>query len=504
VIEAHFNTLHRVKDDYCLNIQIENDMEKKSLKPRYYYYEDKKIDLFESDTHRVVKINKRIIDEKGLITNLRGPYYLIENNYFRDNFEFKRARSFSVLSHPENPLKNNEILVPIDQLIMKFKKGLSILIPILEQILKKYNLKKSNLKQWDKNTFILNVPVGIDSLDISNELYSNKELPLEYVQPNFLRVLEPFAFPNDTHYVNKNQWYLNGANGIDAVNAWTITKGDPSIVIAIIDEGVDFNHPDLINKKHSSYVTVTGNSNTNPEDNHIHGTLCAGVAAAQGNNNLGVIGVAPGSKIMSVKVALRDNANPNNWIILDSDVASGISTAVNNGAHILNCSWGMNFPSNPIRTELTKAKTNGRNGKGCVICCSTGNNSATIIAFPSSVTEAMAIGASKRTDGKRASFSNWDSNVINVDLCAPGVEIWTTTFSGQSPNRVYDYKKEDGTSFSAPQVAGTAALVLSVNPNMTADDVCKKIRDTSVDIIPQNNEDKQTGKGRLNVFKAVQ
>lgn len=169
----------------------------------------------------------------------------------------------------------------------------------------------------------------------------NRNESLEFAEPNFIRLLKPFT--NDPFLANQwsidNQGYFGGVVGADmkVLGAWQISTGQ-GIKIAIIDEGVDLNHPDLVANLLTGYDATGGGSNGAPNSTDPHGTNCAGVAAAVANNSLGIAGVAYNAKIMPIRIAYR-NAN-GDWVTDDIQIKNGIDWATNHGANILSCSWG--------------------------------------------------------------------------------------------------------------------------------------------------------------------
>jgi len=195
---------------------------------------------------------------------------------------------------------------------------------------------------------------------------------VEWAVPNiaFRPRLFGQVIPNDTYF--PDQWHLNntGQSGgtpdadINAPEAWEITTGDPNIVVAVLDEGVDTDHPDLINNLVPGYDFVNDDNDPNATGDDAHGTACAGLIAAQGNNGFGVTGVAWNCKIMPIKIAEED------VFISDADIATAIRWAANNSADILSNSWGRDSYMTTIHSaikDVTEPGGMGRAGKGCVV-----------------------------------------------------------------------------------------------------------------------------------------
>jgi len=321
---------------------------------------------------------------------------------------------------------------------------------------------------------------------------------------------------NDTLF--GDQWHLNNTgqaggtvgNDIKACQAWNITTGCANVTVAVIDHGLEFNHPDFNNISPISFDTENG---TTPSViRGSHGVAVAGVIGANRNNSLGVSGVSPNAQLMSIS---------NDLVLaplLSQRLANGINFAWQNGAAIINNSWGSNAIQQQglINDAINNAVTQGRGGLGTIVICISHNQSANSIAFPSNNPQTLAVGAINRT-ASRASFSNFGTG---LDVVAPGVEISTTDRQGTagfntaaSPGG--DFTSLDGTSFAAPQVSGIAALILSINPSLTLQQVRNIIQSTTDKVggvtytlnageqtgLTWNNE---MGYGRVNALRALQ
>ncbi|RTY83162.1 T9SS type A sorting domain-containing protein [Flavobacterium sp. ZB4P23] len=324
-----------------------------------------------------------------------------------------------------------------------------------------------------------------------------------------------------------NQGYYGGVidADMDVEEAWSYTTGN-DIKVAIIDEGVDLNHPDLMANLLLGYDATGGNSNGGPNitTDDSHGTACAGIVAAVGNNNLGVAGIAYNSKILPVRIAYT-NGYPlgdqrRKWISSDTWIANGISWAVQNGADVLSNSWGGGSPSTTITNAINNAVTNGRNGKGCIVLFSSGNEN-TAVSYPATLPNVIAVGASSMCDQRKTPTScdgetRWGSNYgTGIDVIAPGVQIFTTDISGLSGYGTADYISDfNGTSSACPNVAGVVALILSVKPSLTGIEA-RQILESSTDKIngysysssisgqPNGTWNNEVGYGRINALKAV-
>lgn len=355
----------------------------------------------------------------------------------------------------------------------------------------------------------------------------NANRNIEFAEPNFIRLLklntnDPFF---DNQWSLNNQGYLGGVidADMDVVEAWQYSTGQ-NVKVAVLDEGVDLTHPDLASNLLPGY-DATGNNSLgapNKTNNDAHGTACAGIIAGVGNNNIGVAGVAYDSKIIPIRIGYS-NGNPLGdpyrfWITQDNWIMDGFNWAVQNGTDIISNSWTGGSESSGITNAILNAVNNGRNGKGCVVLFSSGNNNGNI-SYPATLSSVITVGATSQCD-ERKSFTScdgesWGSNYgAFLDVVAPGVKIFTTDISGINGYNSSDYISDfGGTSSACPNAAGVAALVLSVNPNISQLKV-REILESSTDKIsgysfsnyndyPNGTWNNQVGYGRLNAFNAV-
>jgi subtilisin family serine protease len=356
----------------------------------------------------------------------------------------------------------------------------------------------------------LNVKLG-DVLSIVRELFETNTF--EFVEPSFVRQLKS----HNTYY--SHQWGLKntgqngGTSGIDinAEAAWGITRGSDNIKVAVIDDGIDLTHPDLQANLLSGFdatVNAPGGANGSPYGNNAHGTACAGIIGAI-NNTIGIVGVAPASKIIPVRIAY--DLYGNGWTTNDEWIANGIQYAWDTSqADILSNSWGGGSNSSTINAEIANAVTYGRNGKGCVIVFASGNNGVSPVSYPANLSDVIATGANTR-NGQRATFSNYGTD---LDVVAPGVDIYTTDRQGNAGYVSGDYYASfSGTSAACPHVAGIAALILSVRPDLTQAQVrqaiestCTKLSGYSFSTNSNHSNgtwNNQVGHGLVNAYAAV-
>lgn len=358
-----------------------------------------------------------------------------------------------------------------------------------------------------QNWYILKLDNSIANnvIDVSSYLFETGHF--DAIDPAFM-----FNFKgnctNDPQF--NNLWGLRNTGtkgaGIDisACQAWNISLGN-SINVAVVDQGIDKNHEDLAsNISPLSFNTITGSSPSGHVN--IHGTYVAGIIGAVRNNNKGIVGVAPHCKLMSVSHLLN---NSTTRPTLSAELASGINWAWQNGAHVINCSWGdwnglyQNLRSAAIESAILNALNNGRSNLGSIVVFASGNTNTNITDYPGNSHPNILCVGSIHDWGKKSHFSSYGSA---LDVVAPGSDI-TSTDVGNS------YTTEEGTSASAPFVSGLAALVLSVNNNLTGNQVRNFIEQSAVKIGDYNYSNSagranglwnnQTGYGLINAYHTV-
>ncbi|MCB9849817.1 MAG: S8 family serine peptidase [Phycisphaerales bacterium] len=337
---------------------------------------------------------------------------------------------------------------------------------------------------------------GFEVLALANRL---AELPeVSFAEPDMLATARATEIPNDPMF--GDQWALHntGQSGgtadidMDIPEAREYTTGDSGILIAVLDNGMQLNHPDL--------GTVTGVDFTgsgtaggpgNACDNHA--TLIAGTIRAIANNSIGVVGVAPNCTLVSVKYGVSTVPCNGNGTYMTSWLVDAIDWCANNGVRITNNSNGLSSQSSITSKYLETYNA------GVVHFASSGNVASPIVSYPASLSSVIAVGAVDRT-GTRAFFSNYGTGLA---LMAPGVAIPTTDRSGSDGQDPGDYDTVDGTSFAAPYAAAVAGLVLSVDPTLTPAEVESILRSTARDL-GNPGYDTQYGDGLVQAQAAVE
>lgn len=325
-----------------------------------------------------------------------------------------------------------------------------------------------------------NVSTSDEVLDIVSDL--SHEEGVEWCEPVKISSWEQHNPKYSQQYYLKNSGQNGGTSGID-INvepAWNITSGNPNITVAVIDAGVDSNHEDMancvLNGYTAGYPSGDGSPiNTNSYSSKAHGVACAGIIGAE-NNSIGIRGVASGVKILPVNI-ITEYADP--WFsgfADDSDIADAIEWAYPQ-ADVMSCSWGKGSYNQDIGNAINEARTYGRNGKGTIVVCAAGNDGTNTVNFPASMNSTIAVGAIDK-NGYVWDYSNKGDK---LDLVAPSDslnlhgDIVTTDRMGAlgyTTSGDWNYTtKFGGTSAACPQVAGVAALMLSVNPDLTESQV---------------------------------
>lgn len=315
------------------------------------------------------------------------------------------------------------------------------------------------------HTHVIELPPGMDEVQALQLL--KKDRRFKYVELDM--AIAPSYSVNDPSL--SSSWALPR---IAAPAAWDTANGS-SVVIAILDTGVDGNHPDLAANLVPGWNVFDNTADTS--DVHGHGTSVAGAAAAVGNNGTGSAGVAWGAKIMPVRIAA-----PDGWAYF-STIAQGINWATDNGARVANVSYGVSGSAS------VQSAANYMRSKGGVVTAAAGNTGVEeVIAAHDSM---LSIAASDSSDLR----ASWSSFGDYVDLAAPGVSIYAPTRGGS-------YAYVSGTSFASPITAGTVALMFSANPRLTPGDVDAILKATAVDL-GTAGFDKYYGFGRIDAARAV-
>ncbi|HEY9666377.1 MAG TPA: S8 family serine peptidase [Coleofasciculaceae cyanobacterium] len=475
----------------------------------------------------------------------------------KDNIAFA-SHVYQLKNHPET------LVYLTDQLTIQFTPEMNE--DAIASIAAEFGLQLEKPVVGIPNTFVFKLTANAteNPVKITNRLIGRPEVLV--AEPNIVVPKELHYRPRDPNY--PQQWYLNHNGGtslaanshIDVEKAWDITRGNRSVVVAITDDAIDLNHPDFQGTgkivapkdfKDQDFLPLPANSDES------HGTACAGIAVAE-ENGVGIVGVAPGCALMPIRTT---------GFLDDDSVEQLFNYCIAHDASVISCSWGpaaVYFPlSLRQRAALTRAATQGRQGKGCVIVFAAGNANRPVNgtiyerSWPNDLLKGPTnwlggftvhpdvITVSACTSlGKKSAYSNWGTH---VSVCAPsnnappgmwfeqtgyigtapqitvplsGLGVFTADLVGTLGYETGNYVRSfGGTSSACPVVAGVAALVLSANPDLTAPEVKRLLQETADKIVdrdadPQlgmrlgtydtNGHSQWFGYGKVNAFKAVQ
>lgn len=265
--------------------------------------------------------------------------------------------------------------------------------------------------------------------------------------------------------------------------AWKILSQKKQVRVAVVDTGVDYNHPDLKNRvlKNLGYNFI--NNSRDAMDDNWHGTHVAGIIAAEAGNNVGVTGIVGDAdvKIIPVKV-MDENGNGSSDII-----AQGIRYGADVGADIINFSIGFGVKDKYIEEAIKYARS-----KGVLVIVSSGNDNLNCDSSSPASDEGAYTVASVNSYDEKSDFSNYGTS---VNIAAPGEGILSTV-----PGEGYEYR--DGTSMAAPIVVGVAAMIKAENPNLSPEEI-ENILNKSAGDIMEKGKDTSTGYGLINAYEAV-
>jgi len=417
-------------------------------------------------------------------------------------------------------------------------------LPLLESSLEPFGITQTTRYQY--NTLIFKIDLDKNSsvhpLDLAIQLHNSQQF--EFAEPNYL--VNPDVHTTDPLYYR--QWSLENTGDslqwggtpdadMSVPEAWTITSGDPNILVSVMDSGVDTTHAEFYQQLKTGFDAVGQGSKGYPIANYRgdgHGTACAGIIGAAANNNHGIAGVAYDCSMVPVRIFYYVDTTFSGFQLgvvpfsTSEILADGVNWAWQiAGADIQNHSWGLpdlylllGFPpGNPALLDdaLDNSFTLGRNGLGSVNFFSSGNDGAPPY-WPGRDSHSISVNATSMCDEAKTvtscDSSDWAGNFgVNLDFSAPGVRVTTTDIRGADGFSTSDYILSfGGTSAACPNAAGVGALVLSANQYLTATEVrnimsetCDKVGDYWYGTWSGvGSWSEELGHGRLNAFKAVE
>lgn len=393
------------------------------------------------------------------------------------------------------------------ELLIKFKKPnekirANQITAARQNLMTQHNAKVERKFRIEVEHWVLS---DVNLEELIKELNDNEYV--EYAEPNYI-IRADAIIPNDPMF--HEQWGLHntGQTGgikdadIDAPEAWEITTGDTSIVVGVIDSGIDYLHEDLrdniwVNKGEipNNGIDDDGNgyiddyygwdfvnNDNDPMDDNGHGTHVAGIIGARGDNGIGVAGVAWNCKLMALKFLGANGSGPTSAAI------EAILYSVDNGALVTNNSWGGSGYNQALEEAI--AYSENRNS---LFIAAAGNDNSDVPHYPAFFNYSFSVSSTDHSD-KKSSFSSFG---FWVDISAPGTGILSTL-----PNDKYG--RLSGTSMAAPMVTGLAVLVLSENMSWTTDQIRSQISLKSENIYGSNpNYIGELGEGRINLHQSV-
>lgn len=417
------------------------------------------------------------------------------------------------------------LMIPLDSIYVEFKPDADP--KAINRLLATHKLELMPAEGDNPNAFLLKLTSEstANPIKIANALAALGHV--ELAEPDFAMKMQLFLhIPTDPRF--RDQWHLENRGGfgltagadVAAPAAWDLTRGDRSVVVAVMDDGVQISHPDFSSPGKIVAPRDFGQNDFDPSPAAIddnHGTACAGVAVAD-ENGIGVVGLAPNCALMPIRTS---------GMISNQTIQALFDYATTSGADVISCSWGVAADfftlSTPMIESIRRAAQNGRNGRGCVVLFAAGNEDRPVDGFDGATRvrsgfaihpDVIAVAASNSND-VRSHYSNFGAQIW---VCAPssgsgGRRIVTTDRTGSAGYQTGDYTTVNGfggTSSSTPLVAGLCGLILSVNPDLTSGEVREILRDTARKIDPGsgnydvNGHSDLYGFGRVDAFLAVQ
>jgi subtilisin family serine protease len=429
---------------------------------------------------------------------------------FPDGQRISRKNISSINSG--QPFRIGEKRYAEDQVLVKFK-------PVVSKLSREITINAYQAKTIDRiekaGVVVLQIPEYLTVEEMLWVLEQNPEV--EHATPNYITYIASVPRPNDRFFDYQYSLFNQGQDigipgsphgsqraDIKALEGWEESKGEKDVIIAILDSGIDFGHSDLMGKI-ASVGYDFANEDNDPADDNGHGTHIAGIAAAETDNQEGIAGVAWNCKILPLKIVDEDGTGYLSWLI--DAIYYAVDTGAGNGptgepqsADVINMSLGFELGPNESVPELEAALQYAK-AKGAVCVASAGNETSSII-YPAAYDDyCLAVAATDYND-TRPSWSNFGPE---MDVAAPGVRIVSCVPTGYWGEGSLPYGFLGGTSTAAPHVAGLAALIKSVKPWLSPDEIMKIIQysadDTNVSTYP--GKDEFIGYGRINMEKAL-
>lgn len=516
----------------CIQEQLTSFSESNSTNPRtvssdsYYWYHGEKIPLYEASNKVFAIFDKTSTEELyDPVTRSTSTRSLSAEPYHSSN------RIFETDGHPENIIwtKVDKDLVIANPNIILYSApyfltetgdeiGVTNYFMIQLKSSKDYNILEqfaldNNVTIVDRNerslwnTLACGSRTTENALQLANKAYeSGLFSATDIVFENDFKASADNPDYNDLYY--SQQWNLTDTYGINLNSTHSITTGHPNIKVAVIDNGFQLDHPDMLMVSSNSWDATSQSSPAkqylyNGKTYNNHGTGVASIIGANINNDIGIAGIAPNVTLLPISVDFSISTTDTTSHNPLTSLSNAIEHAVSSGADVINNSWSNKMKHDALSTALDTALTNGRNGNGCIVVFASGNDSSNITLFPAVLHDDVIIVGGSDALGKRRESSNYSDK---LDLIAPGGDIPILADKGTE-----DY--DSGTSFAAPHVSAIAGLILSVNPALTRQQVSEIIDKTARKLPeytfsetegrPNGTWNEEVGYGLINAMDAV-
>ena len=472
----------------------------------YYYSKGQRIPVI-LDPTRVSVLTQKTSDVNII---QRAPLNTtIVETYVSDMFNFRVIENQSygsgLLNYMQNSVGQNNLVLPCfktiqgEQLILSERIDVKLQNPsqitALQNAVNTLKLRMVGQDQYMPLWYMVEITpqTGMSTIEVAKLLYENVHFAEAY--PNFHSVKPEISWDENV----MDQWGLynesNDSIDINASSAWNIATGK-GIKIAVLDFGIDLECSDLKNNLYD--LSYDAENCTSPSDLYLssgnneyysHGTRVASVVGCVRNNGIQLAGVAPDAKLMSISMES------------ERGLVFGMNWAWMNGADVINCSW--NCSREPkLEEAIDSALLRGRNGKGCIIVKSSGNSNGDI-SYPGKYRPEILVVGGIMSNGNRYNMSNHGQT---LDLVAPGHNIRLVQDNDL-------LRSSQGTSYAAPHVAGVAALILELNPDLTGQQVRDIIEQNTTKVghlpyqtvsnRPNGTWNEEYGYGLIDAYKAL-
>jgi serine protease len=493
--------------------------------------------LYASDGFTIVDRSIGTSQFESLVVPDDGQYYAVVHAYSGASNYLLSIGLTAASELPSGALRMSDQFVP-GEVLVKFDKSASIQAKSLDTSLSHYSFQQTPENAIGIQRLILNEQytaaaarsdydllldseeqLKLDTLMAIKEL--NQRSDVVYAQPNYN--YQASAVPNDTHY--GNQWHYSQIN---LPEAWDITTGENSVIVSVIDTGVLLDHPDLSGQLVAGYDFISdaenandgGGIDNNPDDagdevqngvSSFHGTHVAGTVAASTNNSSGVAGVAWNVRVMPVRVLGKQGGYTDDiiqGILYSAGLQNNSGTLPTQRADVINMSLGGTYPDQATLDAITAARN-----AGVIIIAAAGNENTSQLSYPASYSGVVSVSAVDQSR-TRAPYSNYGTG---IDVAAPGGNtqadvdgdgkpdgVYSTLGDDSSGTTHYTYNFYQGTSMAAPHVAGVAALMKSVYPELTPAEFDSMLSSGELTTdIGNSGRDDLYGHGLIDAFQAV-